>query len=144
MASVNKVILIGNLGRDPELKYTPSGVAICELSLATTRNWKDQDGNWHDKTEWHRVKIWQKQAERAAELLKKGKQVYIEGRIEYREWEQDGQKRYFTDIVADRFQMLGRKEEGEGVEPSAPESTDASAEGQADDDLKEDDDDLPF
>lgn len=114
MASVNKAILIGNLGKDPELKYTPSGVAVCNFSLATTRTWNDKDGNRQEKTEWHNIKIWRRQAEIAAEYLKKGKQVYIEGRIETRSWEQDGQTRYMTEIIVDRFQMLGRRDDSEG------------------------------
>lgn len=114
MASLNKVQLIGNLGKDPELKYTPNGTAVCSFSIATTRTYTDKDGNKQDKTEWHNIKVWQKQAEIAAEYLRKGKQVYIEGRLETRSWEQDGQKKYATDIIAERFLMLGTKPSGEG------------------------------
>ena len=148
MASVNKVILVGNLGRDPELKYTPSGTAVCSVSLATTRNWKDQNGTWQDKTEWHRVKIWSKPAERAAELLKKGSQVYIEGRIEYREWEQDGQKKYMTEIICDRYYLLGKKEDsGYGGSSGGSSGRPANEEAPPDKDSGDnfaDDDDLPF
>ena len=143
MASLNKVILIGNLGRDPELKYTPSGVAVCTFSIATTFSWNDQDGNRQDKTEWHNIKIWRKQAEIAAEYLKKGKQVCIEGRLETRSWEQqDGQKRYMTEIIVDRFLMLGRKDDaGGGAErPQSAESPPSEPEKGS----KDEDDDLPF
>jgi single-strand DNA-binding protein len=118
MASLNKAILIGNLGRDPELKYTPSGVPVCTFSIATTERYKDQDGNPQEKTEWHNIKVWRKQAEVAAEYLKKGRQVYIEGRIETQTWEKEGQKNYRTEIVARKILMLGRKEEEVGPTPT--------------------------
>ena len=104
---VNKVILVGNLGNDPEVKYTQSGMAITTLSLATSSVRKDKDGNQQEKTEWHRVKLFGKLGEIAGEYLKKGRQVYIEGRIEYGSYEKDGVKHYTTDIVADEMQMLG-------------------------------------
>ncbi len=104
---VNKVILVGNLGNDPEMKYTQGGMAICTLSLATTSVRKDKDGNQQEKTEWHRVKLFGKLGEIAGEYLKKGRAVYIEGRIEYGSYEKDGVKHYTTDIVADEMQMLG-------------------------------------
>jgi len=107
-------MLIGNLGKDPELKYTPGGTAVCSFSIATTRSFTDKDGNKQEKTEWHNIKVWQKSAEIAAEYLKKGKQVYVEGRLETRSWEQDGQKKYMTEIIAERFLMLGQKPSGEG------------------------------
>jgi single-strand DNA-binding protein len=117
MASLNKVLLIGNLGRDPELKYTPSGQPVCDFSVATTRRWKDQSGNPQEKTDWHAVKVWGKQGETAAEYLKKGRQVFVEGRLETREWEKDGQKHYKTEVIADRFLMLGQKpSEAGGIE----------------------------
>lgn len=142
MASLNKVILIGNLGRDPELKYTPSGVAMCTFSIATTRSWTDNDGNRQEKTEWHNIKIFQKQAEIAAEYLKKGKQVCIEGRIETRSWEQDGQKKYMTEIIAFNFFMLGKKDDsGGGFE--RPQSSETPPSEPEDGSTKEDDD-LPF
>jgi len=103
----NKVILVGNLGNDPEVKYTQSGMAICTLSLATTTVRKDKDGQQIEKTEWHRVKLFGKVGEIAGEYLKKGRQVYIEGRIEYGSYEKDGVKHYTTDILADDMQMLG-------------------------------------
>lgn len=112
---VNKVILLGNLGNDPELKYTQGGMAIASLSIATTSSRKDKDGNRQEKTEWHRVKLFGKTAEVAGEYLKKGRSVYIEGRIEYGSYEKDGVKHYTTDIVADEMQMLGGgQESGDG------------------------------
>lgn len=111
---VNKVILMGNLGNDPEVRYTAGGMAICSLSLATTSQRKDKEGQQIEKTEWHRVKLFGKLGEIAGEYLKKGRQVYIEGRIEYGSYEKDGVKHYTTDIVADEMQMLGGREGGEG------------------------------
>lgn len=109
MASINKVILIGNLGRDPEVRYTPSGAAVCNVSVATTRNWKDKSsGDKVEETEWHRVVFYDRLAEIAGEYLKKGRQVYIEGSIRYDKFTgQDGVEKYFTDIIADDMQMLG-------------------------------------
>lgn len=110
---INKVILVGNLGNDPEVKFSQAGMAICTLSLATTSVRKDREGNNQEKTEWHRVKLFGKLGEIAGEYLKKGAQVYIEGRIEYGSYEKDGQKHYTTDIIGDEMQMLGGKG-GEG------------------------------
>ena len=104
---INKVILVGNLGNDPDVKYTQGGMAIATLSVATTSSRKDRDGNFQEKTEWHRVKLFGKTAEVAGEYLKKGRQVYIEGRLEYGSYEKDGVKHYTTDIIADEMQMLG-------------------------------------
>jgi single-strand DNA-binding protein len=112
---INKVILVGNLGDDPEVKYTQSGMAVTTLRLATTSVRKDKDGNTQERTEWHRVKLFGKLGEIAGEYLKKGRQVYIEGAIRYDKFTgQDGQERYFTDIVADEMQMLGGTPGGEG------------------------------
>ncbi len=114
--SLNKVILIGNLGKDPELKMTPSGQALCRFSLATTENWKNQQGERQSKTEWHTIVVWGKQAETAEKYLRKGQQVMVEGRIQYREYTaQDGTKRYATDIRCDNFVMLGRRDDGAGA-----------------------------
>jgi single-strand DNA-binding protein len=114
---VNKVILVGNLGNDPEVKYTQGGMAITTLSVATTSVRKDKDGNQQEKTEWHRVKLFGKLGEIAGEYLKKGRQVYIEGSIRYDKFTgQDGVEKYFTDIVADEMQMLGGGGAGEGGE----------------------------
>ena len=107
MRGVNKVILVGNLGNNPDVKYTQGGMAITTLSVATTSVRKDRDGNQQEKTEWHRVKLFGKLGEIAGEYLKKGRQVYIEGRLEYGSYEKDGVKHYTTDIVADEMQMIG-------------------------------------
>ncbi|HTM70719.1 MAG TPA: single-stranded DNA-binding protein [Luteimonas sp.] len=112
---VNKVILVGNLGNDPDVKYTQGGMAITTLSVATTSVRKDRDGNPQEKTEWHRVKLFGKLGEIAGEYLKKGRQVYIEGRIEYGSYEKDGVKHYTTDVVADEMQMLCGGGEGGGA-----------------------------
>ena len=109
---INKVILVGNLGNDPEVKYTQGGLTVTKASLATTTVRKDRDGNNQEKTEWHRVTFFGKLGEIAGEYLKKGRQVYIEGRIEYGSYEKDGIKHYTTDIVADEMQMLGGGEGG--------------------------------
>lgn len=123
MASVNKVILIGNLGADPDLRYTPSGAAVCNLSIATTDVRTDREGNRQEFTEWHRVVVWNKQAENCAKYLTKGRPAYIEGRLQTRSWEDknSGQKRYTTEIVADRVQFLGGRDSqaSEGYSPSA-------------------------
>lgn len=115
MASVNKAILIGNLGKDPEVRYMPSGEAIANITLATTDTWKDKSGEKQERTEWHRVSFFGRQAEVVGEYLKKGSQIYVEGRIQTRKWQdKDGQDRYTTEIVADRMQMLGSKSSGGG------------------------------
>ncbi|MGB7814816.1 MAG: single-stranded DNA-binding protein [Methylotenera sp.] len=112
MASVNKVILVGNLGRDPEVRYMPNGEAVCNFSIATTENWKDKSGVKQEKTEWHNIVIYRKLAEIAGEYLKKGRPVYVEGRLQTRKWEKDGVTRYTTEIIADNMQMLGSKDGG--------------------------------
>ena len=113
--SVNKVILIGNIGNDPETKFTQGGMCVCTISLATTSVRKDRDGNAQERTEWHRVKLFGKLGEIAAEYLRKGSQVYIEGSIRYDKFTgQDGVEKYFTDIIADEMQMLGGRGEGGG------------------------------
>ena len=114
MASVNKVILVGNLGKDPETRYMPSGDAITTITLATTDRFKDKGGEKQERTEWHRVVFFGKLAEIAGEYLKKGRPVYVEGRLQTREWEKDGVKRYTTEIVANEMQMLGSRGEGGG------------------------------
>src|SRR3954466_10830962 len=110
MASVNKVIIVGNLGRDPETRYMPEGGAITNISVATTEKWKDKNGEMQEKTEWHRVAFFGKLAEIAGEYLKKGSQVYVEGRLQTRKWQdKDGQDKYMTEIVANQMQMLGSR-----------------------------------
>src|SRR5467141_169078 len=128
MASVNKVILIGNLGRDPETRYSPDGAAITNVSIATTSQWKDKNtGEKREETEWHRVALFGKLAEIAGEYLKKGSPVYVEGRIRTRKWQdKEGQEKYSTEIVADRMQLLGSR--GSGSESMAREPKAAAVE----------------
>lgn len=112
--SVNKVILIGNLGKDPELKQTSNGTSVATMTVATNERFKDKSGEWQDKTEWHNVVLWQRLAEIASEYLKKGRSVYVEGRIQTRSWEdKQGQKRYTTEIVASDLVLLGGGRGGE-------------------------------
>jgi len=112
---VNKVILVGNLGRDPELRSTPSGQPVASFSLATTRRWRDKAGQRQEQTEWHNIVVWGKQAEIAGQYLTKGKQIFLEGRLQTRSWDdkQSGEKKYRTEIVCDNFQMLGTKGGGD-------------------------------
>ena len=131
MASVNKVIIVGNLGRDPETRYLPSGEAVTNISVATTDTWKDKaSGEKKEATEWHRVSFFGKLAEIAGEYLKKGSQVYVEGRLQTRKWQdKDGAEKYTTEIVADRMQMLGSRA-GAG-EPRSDTHGDAAQKGDA-------------
>jgi single-strand DNA-binding protein len=113
MASVNKVILIGNLGKDPEIRTTPQGTTLARFSLATTTAWKDASGAKQERTEWHDIVAWEKLAQICGEYLQKGKQVYVEGSLQTRSWEdQNGQKRYKTEVKASNVVMLGRREDG--------------------------------
>ena len=121
--SLNKVQLIGNLGKDPELSYTPSGVAVAKFSIATGERWKDQEGNMQERTDWHNIVVWGKQAESCGQYLAKGRQVYVEGSIRTRSYEKDGVKRYVTEIVAQRIQFLG----GGGGTRLAPQADDGHA-----------------
>ena len=154
MASVNKVILIGNLGADPETRYLPSGDAVANIRIATSEKWKDKSGEQQEHTEWHRIAFFGKLAEIAGEYLKKGSPVYIEGRIRTRKWQdKEGQDKYSTEIVADRMQMLGGRGGGSGGsepmkrEPAAAEaggggkSQQSKKSGGAFDQM---DDDIPF
>lgn len=121
MASLNKVMLIGNLGKDPEVRYTASGQAVASFSLATSEKFKSKSGDWEERTEWHNITLWGKLAEIAGEYLAKGKTVYIEGRLQTRKWQdKNGNDRYTTDIVGDKMQMLSGKGERRS-EPSAPQ-----------------------
>jgi single-strand DNA-binding protein len=121
--SLNKCLIIGNLGRDPEMRYTPSGQAVTQFTVATNRNFRDGQGEWQKETEWFRVVVWGQQAERAAENLRKGHKVYIEGRIQTRQWEdQSGQKRYTTELVANQVTSLERRERGEDEVPFPDEA----------------------
>jgi single-strand DNA-binding protein len=121
MKSVNKVILIGNLGKDPEVKFTPQGTPVAKITIATNERFKDKDGQWQDRTEWHNVVLWQRLAEIAGEYLKKGGKVYIEGRLQTRSWDdkQTGQKKYMTEIVGNDLVLLGGRGEGGGGESGA-------------------------
>ena len=121
MGSVNKVILVGNLGRDAEVRYTPGGAAVARFSIATTEVWNDKSGQKQERTEWHKVAMFGRLAEIAAEYLRKGSQVYIEGKLRTRKWQdKEGKDRYTTEIVADEMQMLGSK--GGGAGAGAPSS----------------------
>ena len=152
MAGVNKVLIIGNLGRDPEIKYTQNNVPVANFSVATTESWKDKNsGEWQEKTEWHRIVAWRHLAERAERYLKKGKQVYVEGRIETRKWTgKDGNDRYTTEIIAQQMMLLGRRDEGEGGSSGQQQSGPKAASGFTAPDMPKDDapadedDDLPF
>ena len=113
--SVNKVILVGNLGKDPELRYTPSGTAVATFSLATTERFKDREGNRQVKTEWHNIVAWRQLAEICGKFLHKGKQIYIEGKIQNRSYDdRDGNKRYISEVVVDQMQMLGSRDDNQG------------------------------
>jgi len=129
MASVNKVILIGNLGRDPETRYLPSGDAVTNISIATSEKWKDKGGEQQEHTEWHRIAFFGKLAEIAGEYLKKGSPVYVEGRIRTRKWQdkESKQDRYSTEIVADRMQLLGSRGASGGAEPMSREPREPAA-----------------
>ncbi len=133
MASVNKVILIGNLGADPETRYLPSGDAVTNIRIATSEKWKDKSGEQQEHTEWHRIAFFGKTAEIAGEYLKKGSPVYVEGRIRTRKWQdKEGQDKYSTEIVADRMQLLGSRGGGSssgGSEPMAREPAAAGSDG---------------
>ena len=153
MPSVNKVILLGNLGRDPELRFLPNGDAVCNFSIATTDSWKDKAGEKQEKTEWHNVVMYRKLAEIAGEYLKKGRPVYLEGRLQTRKWQtKDGQDRYTTEIVADNMQMLGGRDAGtqstsknefnqEPKKNDSPSKTDDSSAASSFDEFE---DDIPF
>jgi single-strand DNA-binding protein len=121
---VNKVILIGNLGRDPEVRSTPSGQPVASFTLATSRRWRDKSGQKQEQTEWHQIVVWGKQAEIAGQYLTKGKQIYLEGRLQTRSWDdrQSGEKRYRTEVICENFQMLGSRGGGGGgdFEPGSP------------------------
>ena len=157
MASVNKVILVGRLGKDPEVRYLPDGGAVCNITLATSETWKDKtSGEKQEKTEWHRVTFYRKLAEIAGEYLKKGREIYVEGRLETRKWtDKEGRDRYTTEIIANEMQMLGSRPSGgseamesgpkaaAAAEPTAGAAKPAAKKsgGASFDDM---DDDIPF
>ena len=140
MASLNKVMLIGNLGKDPEVRYTASGQAVASFSLATSEKFKNKSGDWEERTEWHNVTLWGKQAEIAGEYLAKGRTVFIEGRLQTRKWQdKSGNDRYTTEIVGERMQMLSPKGERRSDAPSGPAPAGGSYE-----EPPFQDDDIPF
>ncbi len=147
MASLNKVMLIGNLGKDPEVRYTTSGTAVASFSLATSEKFKNRNGEWEERTEWHNITLWGRLAEIAGEYLAKGKTVYIEGRLQTRKWQdRDGRDRYTTEIVGDKMQMRGGKGEGGGRQSGgrpADESGYGAAQG-FEEPAFNPDDDIPF
>jgi len=132
---INKVILVGNLGQDPELKYTQSGIAVATLSVATNRSWKDKEDNWQDETEWHRVIVWAQAAERCSNTFSKGNKVYVEGRLQTRKWQdQNGNDRYTTEIVSNMLKNLTPKDDvnrgGDGgFEPPLPDENSMGGSG---------------
>jgi single-strand DNA-binding protein len=143
-SGINKVILVGNLGQDPEVKYTAGGAAVTTLSLATSESWKDKDtGSDQEKTEWHRVVLWRRLAEIAGEYLKKGSKVYIEGQLQTRKWEQDGQTRYTTEVVGRDMQFLDSRG-GSSSDSSSYEDTSQDTGSQNLPDSGITDDDIPF
>lgn len=146
MGSVNKVILVGNLGRDAELRYTPSGAAVATLNMATTETWNDKSGQRQEKTEWHRVVLWGKAAESLSEYLTKGKQVYVEGRLQTRQWDdKDGNKRYTTEIRCDRVVLLGGGGGGKGGDSGGRHVRDEEVgHDEPVSNGREPDDDIPF
>ena len=157
MPSVNKVILMGNLGRDPEVRFMPNGDAVCNFSIATTDSWKDKAGERQEKTEWHNIVMYRRLAEIAGEYLKKGRPVYLEGRLQTRKWQtKEGQDRYTTEIIADSMQMLGGRDgaPAQDSQPSPqPESKDefdqtpsrnSQSESTSSSSFDEFEDDIPF
>ena len=141
---LNKVILIGNLGRDPEVRYTPGGLAVANFSMATSETWTNKEGEKETRTEWHRIVAWGKLGEICGEYLSKGKQIYIEGRIQTREWEdKEGNKRYTTEIIASQMLMLGSRESS--GEPRPSQSSDMETPNLPEPPIsKTKDDDIPF
>ena len=145
MGSVNKVILVGNLGRDPEVRYTQGGAAVANFTLATNEVWTDKAGAKQERTEWHRVVAWRKMAEIARDHLGKGKQVYIEGALQTRQWEdRDGNKRSTTEVVANRLVLLGRAEGGAGMGGGGERGGAPMPESGADEGGAPPDEDIPF
>jgi single-strand DNA-binding protein len=142
MASLNKVMLIGNLGKDPEVRYTASGTAVAGFSLATSERFKGKNGEWEDRTEWHNITLWGRLAEIAGEYLAKGKTVYIEGRLQTRKWQdKDGRDRYTTEVVGEKMQMLSGKGEGGGRPGGRQESQEPAG---YEEPVFNPDDDIPF
>lgn len=142
-SGINKVILVGNLGQDPEVKFTAGGAAVTTLSIATSESWKDKEsGNEEKKTEWHRVVLWRRLAEIAGEYLKKGSKVYIEGQLQTRKWEQEGQTRYTTEVIARDMQFLDSR--GNMDNSNSPSDISSTSEDSVDSEQEIKDDDIPF
>lgn len=136
MAGINKVILVGNLGQDPEVRYTPDGTAVATFSIATSESWKDKNtGEKKERTEWHCIVAWRKLGEICGEYLSKGRQVYVEGKLQTRSWEKDGVTRYTTEVVATDVQFLGGRDANDASRAPAPSAPSGAA---------PDDDDIPF
>ncbi len=142
MAGINKVILVGNLGKDPEVRALSNGSKIAKFSLATNENYKTKDGNWNERTEWHNITCWRNLAERAENTLKKGAQIYVEGKLRTNSYEKDGQTRYITEVEAEYFTILGNRNQegnsntaGGGSMANESVSADIAADGDKDDDL---------
>jgi single-strand DNA-binding protein len=145
VGSVNKVILVGNLGRDAELRYTPGGAAVATLNLATTEVWNDKAGQRQEKTEWHRIVLWGRMAETLNEYLTKGKQIYVEGRLQTRQWEdKDGNKKYTTEVRGDRVVLLSGAGGGGPRVPHPAERAGAAPDDVAREPVELTDDDIPF
>lgn len=148
MGAVNKVILIGNLGRDAELRYTPAGAAVATLNLATTEVWNDKAGHRQERTEWHRIVLWGKSAESLNEYLTKGKQIYVEGRLQTRQWDdKDGNKRYTTEVRGDRIVLLGggnRRDNGDRGGHVRDEDVNTGVDPALKNEIGPSDDDIPF
>tara|TARA_B100001105_G_scaffold174299_1_gene140452 strand:- start:1833 stop:2276 length:444 start_codon:yes stop_codon:yes gene_type:complete len=143
--SVNKIVLVGHLGADPESRFTPSGVAVSTFNMATNESWKNKEGEYEDRTEWHRIVLYGKAAETASEYMKKGQLAYVEGRIRTRSWEdKDGMTRYTTEVLGDRFTMLGRKSENKSTAPAEAGAGASASAGAGAGGGGGDDDDLPF
>ena len=142
---VNKVILVGNLGKDPEVRHLENGTAVANFPIATSESYKDREGNRIDQTEWHNVVVWRKLAEIAESYLKKGSQIYLEGKLRTRSWDdQQGNKRYTTEVVADTFTMLGKKEDSQNTQDFANSNSSASIKNNVTEVNNSIEDDLPF
>lgn len=142
--SVNKVTLLGNLGADPEIRTTPTGAMVCTLNLATSDSYKDKDGNWQESTDWHRVILWDKLAEIANQYLRKGRKVYIEGRIKYRSYEKDGITRYMTEIVAQNLVLIDSQKDQERSNNYEQSDYRSKSNSPIDEHLNDIDDEVPF
>ncbi len=152
MAGINKVILVGNLGKDPEIRTFENGSKVAQFSLATTESYRDKDGNWQDQTEWHNIVLWRYLAEKAEKFFKKGTKIYLEGKIRSRSWEdKDNNKRYITEIVGDKVLMLDKREDGGGYQAPPPIEEPTTTSTNTNDNTKVEppiekspEDDLPF